>query len=291
MKDAIIGLAKGYKWAQLQLYAITLANCGFKGEKILFTNDLDAEVIENLMKLGFRLIPFELPEELRGQDCSPYKSPENWMKFNRFRYLPAIEFLKKNQYRNVLWCDVRDLYFQTDPAEWMKENIRAPYRRLIGAAEGWLIRDEPHNAAWCKAVSLQDYNTWLKDEEVICAGTIGGDHEIVLYAFEALYELIGAIQDIRAGEQGIYNYLIRKDKKIKDCLFIPKNREAFVVTGWPNKSYEKAGWSTDDAPRWNGEDMCVYSPETNEPVCIVHQYDRDPVWEQSMQWVLSRIPQ
>ena len=27
MKDAIIGLAKGYKWAQLQLYAITLANC------------------------------------------------------------------------------------------------------------------------------------------------------------------------------------------------------------------------------------------------------------------------
>ena len=52
MKDAIIGLAKGYKWAQLQLYAITLANCGFKGEKILFTNDLDAEVIENLMKLA-----------------------------------------------------------------------------------------------------------------------------------------------------------------------------------------------------------------------------------------------
>jgi len=291
MRDAIIGLAKGYKWADLQLYAVTLAKCGFKGDKVLFVNDLDAEVIENLFKLGFTVIPFELPDELKGQDCSSYKSPENWMKFNRFRYVPALEWMKANrgQYRNILWCDVRDLYFQTNPADWMAENIKSPYRRLIGAAEGWLIKDEPHNVAWCKAVSLPDYNTWLKNEEVICTGTIGGDAEIVEYALSQLYTLTGAITNIQAGEQGIYNYLIRKDETLKECLFVPKNREGFVATGWPNKSYEKAGWSTDDAPVWNGDDMCVYTPDKSTAFCIVHQYDRDKVWAQSMAWVLAQV--
>lgn len=292
MNDVVMGIAKGYKWADLRLYAITLANCGFKGDKVLFVVDVDAEVIENLFKLGFVVVPVELPDDLKGQDCNSYKSPERWMKFNRFRYLPAIEFLENNsgQYRNVLWCDVRDLYFQTDPAEWMKNNIRAPYRRLIGAGEGWLIKDQPHNAVWCKAVSLPDYNTWLKDEEVICTGTIGGDAEIMEYAFRQHYALLGEITNIQACEQGVWNYLIRKDLKLKECLFVPRNREAFVATGWPNKVYDKNAWTVDDPPRWNGEDMCVYSPGTDEPFCVVHQADRDPVWYQSMEWVLSQVP-
>ena len=137
----------------------------------------NADVIENLMKLDFEVIPFDLPEAIRGQKFDPGSNPTNWMLFNRFRYTPVLEYLKANpgRFRNALWCDTRDLYFQTNPGDWMAANIHAPYRRLIGAAEGWLIKDQPHNAAWCKAVSLPDYEAWLKDEEVICTGTIAGD--------------------------------------------------------------------------------------------------------------------
>ena len=292
-KDLIIGMAVNYTWAQLQLYAVTLANCGFKGDKVILTNGLAADVIENLMKLDFEVIPFDLPEAIRGQKFDSGSNPTNWMIFNRSRYTPVLEYLKANpgRFRNALWCDTRDLYFQTNPGDWMAANIHAPYRRLIGAAEGWLIKDQPHNAAWCKAVSLPDYEAWLKDEEVICTGTIAGDVEMFEYALTQLSKLIPEIDNIQAGEQGIYNYLLRKDPVLKECLFVPKNSEGWVCTGWPNKAFEYKGWSTDDAPLWLGDDMCAYTPQTNEPFCIVHQYDRDPVWEQSMQWVLSQVQQ
>ena len=34
--DAVMGVAKGYGWPELSNYAVSLAKCGFQGEKILF---------------------------------------------------------------------------------------------------------------------------------------------------------------------------------------------------------------------------------------------------------------
>lgn len=286
IRDLIVGVVKGYGWPELQPYAVSLANCGFEGEKMLFVEGITDEAREKLTELYFTLVDFESPENIRTLLCNPNASPEGWMRFNRFRYKPFVDYLEGHlaDYRNVLWCDVRDLYFQLDPAEWMLENLKPPYRRIICAGEGCLIKDQPHNTAWVQAASPTDFS-WLKHEEVICSGTIAGDAEAMLLALKTHWELTNHIEDLRAGEQGIFNYLMRQEPFAR-MHWIPRTSDAWAATGFPTKIYYPGAYSSDDAPVW-AEDMVVYTPGNREPFVIVHQYDRDPNWKRRIEEIMA----
>lgn len=276
---------KGYGWPELQAYAVSLDRCGFEGERMLFVEGITDEAREKLTELYFTLIDFESPANIRDMMCSA-KSPEAWMRFNRFRYKPVVDYLEAHlaDYRNVLWVDVRDLYFQTDPAVWMTANLSLPYRRIICAGEGCYIKDQPHNTAWCMATSPTDFG-WLKEREVICSGTIAGDAEAMLLALKTHWELTNHIEDIRAGEQGIFNYLMRQ-QPFADMHWIPRSCDAWAATGFPTKIYYPMAYSSDDAPRY-AEDMVVYAPDSGDPYCIVHQYDRDGDWKRRVEEIMA----
>ena len=93
MLDAVIGVVKGYGWPQLRNYAISLSRCGFAGDKVLFYEDITAEAISKLSALGFILIAFETPEDIRASNCSP-DDPIAWTRFLRYRHKPVIDFLR-----------------------------------------------------------------------------------------------------------------------------------------------------------------------------------------------------
>ena len=67
--DAVVGLAKDYGWRELRNYAVSLAKCGFQGEKILFIDQITEEAQTNLTRLGFTLIEYRTPENIRGKKC------------------------------------------------------------------------------------------------------------------------------------------------------------------------------------------------------------------------------
>lgn len=283
--DCVMGVVKGYGWPELRNYAISLARCGFRGHKILFYEDLAPQALEKLTSLGFILIPFETPGDIRAANCSP-DDPIAWTKFLRYRHKPVIDFLRSrpNVYRYVVLVDVRDLIFQNNPSDWLEENMYFPFR-LIGAGEGSKIKHQPHNNEWIKYVSPSDYN-WLCEEEIVCAGTLAGDQEIMLEALAILDSVANAIPDLRAGEQGVLNYIVRK-APLKAIFRIPRMSEGWAATGFPSKRWVYGAYTTDESPIYS-EDMVVLAPQAREPFVIVHQYDREIVWRDTINKIFEQ---
>lgn len=287
MTDAVIGVVKGYGWPELRNYAVSLAKCGFQGEKILFVDGVSAEAIANLQRLGFILLNYQNPDSIRDKKCGSQEDALAWGFFGRWRFRPVIDWLtpRIDQYRFIVWCDVRDVMFQTDPAAWMEENLNGA--KLIGAAEGYLIENQYHNDFWAQCTSPKDY-AWLKKEEVICSGTFAGEATTMLAVFEHMFELHESIADPRAFDQGLWN-LTARTSPFKEVFRIPKMREGFCATGWPSKQFMgDMQYVTDQSPVYM-EDSVVYAPETGVPYAIVHQYDREPAWAERINAIMERV--
>jgi hypothetical protein len=286
MTDAVIGVVKGYGWPELRNYAVSLAKCGFGGEKILFVDGISEEATQNLRRLGFTLVPYENPASIRDKKCGSQEDSLAWGFFGRWRFLPVINYLRHRipMFRYIVWCDVRDVMFQTDPAQWLEENLNGA--ELVGAAEGYLIENQQHNAFWAQRTSPGDYE-WLKKEEVICSGTFAGVAETMLSAFEHMFYLHENIADAAAFDQGLWNLSART--KYRKVFRAPKMREGFCATGWPSKNAMVGfQYATDQSPVYCN-DFIVYAPETGVPFSIVHQYDREPAWANGVSAIMARV--
>ena len=135
MKDAVLGVIKNCSWPYLRNYAVSLAKCGFEGDKLLFVDDITMEARAKLTELGFTLVDYDAPDLKKSGFNSWEGDPLAWGRFGRWRFLPVIEWLSPRiaEYRNIVWCDVRDVLFQTDPSIWLEENI-TPVHKLFGDA-------------------------------------------------------------------------------------------------------------------------------------------------------------
>jgi hypothetical protein len=285
--DAVIGVIKDYGWPELRNYAVSLAKCGFEGEKILFVDGISDEATKNLLRLGFILVPYENPASIRSKKCGSQEDSLAWGFFGRWRFRPVIDYLtpRIEGFRYIVWCDVRDVLFQTDPAAWLADNLNGA--KLVGAAEGYIIENQQHNAFWAQRTSPGDYE-WLKKEEVICSGTFAGEARTMLAVFEHMFELHESIADPAAFDQGLWN-LTARTSPFKEVFRIPKMREGFCATGWPSKNLV-AGmqYATDQSPVYC-DDLIAYAPESGVPFSIVHQYDREPAWANAVSAIMARV--
>jgi hypothetical protein len=287
MTDAVIGVAKGYGWPELRNYAVSLAKCGFAGEKILFVDGVSEEALANLRRLGFTLVPYTNPDSIRDKKCGSHEDGLAWGFFGRWRYRPVIDYItpRIEGFRYIVWCDVRDVVFQTDPAEWLAENLNGA--KLIGATEGFLIGDQQHNADWAQRTSPKDYE-WLRKEEVLCVGTFAGEARTMLDAFKHMFWLHETVEDPEAFDQGLWNLLARTSP-FKEVYRTPKLREGFCATGWPSKNlFPGMRYVADQSPVYC-DDMVAYAPETGVPFSIVHQYDREPAWANKINEIMARV--
>jgi len=277
MRDAVIGVVKNCSWPYLRNYAVSLAKCGFGGDKILFVDDITSEARKKLLELDFILVDYDAPGLKKKEFNSWEGDPLAWGFFGRWRWLPVINWLSPRiaEYRNIVWCDVRDVIFQTDPSEWLAENITADVM-LFGASEGGPIKDQSFNANWVQRTSPKDWE-WMKEEEICCSGTFAGEAKIMLDVFKHMYQLHLDIKDPAAFDQGLWNFTARSEP-FKKYFRIPKMKEGFCATGWPSKADTFMPYTMDEPPVWDWQDMVCYSPGTHVPFCIVHQYDREPAW-------------
>jgi hypothetical protein len=276
-RDLVIGVVTKLSWTELRPYAVSLARCGFEGAKVLLVNGLDTEARNKLAELGFWLVDFELPECFVGHSCNAQTDVPAWTGFGQFRYKPAIDFLAErvDDFRYVIWTDVRDLVFQTDPSSWLEDNLKPPYK-LVVARECWLIKDQPHNNQWLKFTAPDEYDE-LKHHEVLCAGSVAGTSDIMLTLFERIWKAVQVL-DPRANDQGVFNWILRKSPFQEVCA-VPSMAAGFIATGWSNKRYIPEAYQTDASPVFNAQDYVVYTPDGKTPFSIVHQYDRDQNWK------------
>lgn len=271
--DAVVTAVKGYTFEMIRPFVISLLRSGFKGHKIILADNLDAFTQDVLTNRGFKLVPLNT--------YTPNLPPSAYN--NNVRYAAFVKWLEENhqKYRHVVWVDARDLVFQGNPTEWLKEHAQP--HALIAASEFWRIKDELRaNDPWVKVTVPDDYD-WLREEQVLCSGTIAGEASLLLTAMKQMNEMV--YMNPRAFDQAAWNYLTRKPFHLP--LQVPSWDEGWCVTCaplWVDHFHSFLGIAPHflqafPPPKFDPERGLALTPDGSKPFVILHQYDRDSGWK------------
>jgi len=267
--DLVVSVVRCHTWQQIAPYANSLAQCGFIGKKLMFVDGVDNNALFHLHQRGFETIPFTT------------KDPRRFVTRDRFQ--PVVEYLNKygDDHRYVVWTDVRDVVFQSDPMVWIEKNIGSS--RLLGCSECVLVKSDPegYNAIWLRSAfpegSAEFASVWEND--IICGGTISGAAGAMRDLLSSIYEM--TCRDVN--DQTALQYLMRSPK-FKDISRVPLNIDGFCATlSWQcGAGQAKLGHAlTDACVSFDRENIQVLTPDRSKPFAIVHQYDRDGWWQQA----------
>jgi hypothetical protein len=261
--DCIVSTMKGYGWKTIENYAVSLANSGFRGRKVILACDLTTIARETLKSLGFEIVD--------------YVSTAGNTVYERFKILRDWMTKEVDNLRYIIHCDGRDVVVQTDPSPWMEKQSA----KIFGASEFILYRNEQCNPEWVRKLYGPETLASLLQEEVICAGTIAGDAREVLKLVARIFE---SCTDRFGDDQAALNVLLRSE--FKDEMRIPVWEEGFILTaGWwligrvngnPDQKIGQKSFLGMNPPQL--KDGVAYPYEINQPFCIVHQYERGNEW-------------
>ena len=173
------------------------------------------------------------------------------------RWKMYIDFLKdkKNKYNLIFSADVRDIFFQKDIFKYYEN-----HKPFLGVA----IEDGTNNQ-WLNRQWIIDYaglekQKLIKNERVICVGTIWGTYKIFLDFCKVFWKRL--IENPKYIEQGIANYMFYYDKLFGDLLVKSDNFGPVMTIGLTKRQ------------------NIVLDQQNNilnfagEIASVIHQYDR-----------------
>ena len=128
-------------------------------------------------------------------------------------------------------------------------------------------------------MSPLDYER-LREEEVLCSGTIAGDAAAMLDVFERIYEMTIKSLNVAPNnaDQAMFQRVVRT-APYDAVTFVPRYHDGFCATWFPAKNTDTAVTPNYGLPVFNVQDVMVYAPESGKPFCILHAYDRDAQWK------------
>ena len=184
------------------------------------------------------------------------------------RYEIFLNFLENKNYKNILCCDSRDIYFQSNPFDY---NYKGEINFFL---EDRKIKDCPYNSNWIiKTYGKIVYDS-IANKTILCSGTVLGSYKKIKeylhlitnniskfrYKRRLKYSLTFRVDpEGRGCDQGHANYLVHKDL-IKNLHFYTNSEGPFATVFYLKKI------------SFNKKFELVNS--LNEPYTVVHQYDK-----------------
>ena len=126
-KDLILSAAIGYKFNQLEFFIKSLRNY-YKGTVTFLIGKNDHELEDNLKKFNCEIIKVQINKKE--------------IQFKRYKIF--LDYLKNKNFKNILLCDSRDIYFQSNPFEF---NYNGQINFFL---EDQKIKNCPYNSNWIK---------------------------------------------------------------------------------------------------------------------------------------------
>ena len=264
-KNLIIGAFSGYNYNQLKPWVESIDEIDFNGEKVMIVGETTPETKEKLISKNFTIIDMQrtnLPIHIA-----------------RWHYV--YDFLKNNKtkYENVVMTDLKDVYFQANPFDWMEKNLGT--KKLVVGSESLKYKDE----AWGNQNLFDTFGGYIhnefKDCEIFNVGVLGGKIEYL--ADLILTNFLLALPRPAALDQGTFNVLIQT-QPYKDIILFAKQYEGWAcqagTTVDPSKIESFRPFLLEAEPTFVDG---VVLTSTGNPFCMVHQYDRVPVWKKYIQ--------
>lgn len=258
--DLTVAVVKNYSWEPLKFYALSLVNSGFVGKRVVFADYINDEARINLTALGFEVVDFTTQSTPGG--------------FFSARYAPVADYLMGKTFRNVIWTDVRDVVFQSNPSIWLEANL-APHELLV-CSEGVPLLHEPTNTAWVTNASNGAYTDLTQDQ--LCSGTIAGKNGAMQALCCAMFECSKEIKhwDSPTGagsDQGMINCLARTSPFKENTRVVRADEPFALQANWFQLNMYKPVWTSEPPIFDLGKGQAFTS--RGELYTILHQYDRD----------------
>ena len=275
-KDIVLAAAGGYTWNQIDVWALSLVKSGFQGIGAVIVYDdpenttaTNKEIAENLKSIGFQVIVMPLRGSVLNQ---------------RFYDFSEVMSSAKNDLRYAVITDIRDVYFQTDPTDWIDKNMTKG-KSLLAVGEGIKYKDEPWGAHNLQA-GFPSLASRVIDKQVYNVGVLAGNADTVADLCLSI-GMIAKSSGYQVADQSGYNILLDMEPYTgavqllssedgfgcqAGTLADPAKIEAFR----PNLLDPEPVLATDGVRTAGG---LLYP--------IVHQYDRVPTWNQQLREQLN----
>jgi hypothetical protein len=268
-KDLIIGAVTNYNWDKIKYWANSIVRSGFKGDKVVLVFNGPADVIKHLHDLGFETLFFQ-----RDDAGNCYANMPVVIVVDRFFYLWQFLCSRPNTYRYVISTDVKDVVFQTNPSEWLLNNI-GDYE-LLASGESLTYQNEPWGDDNLKGSFPFIYES-LKTKPIWNCGVQAGRQQAIQDLWIQLY-LISKTAGRHNGDQAAYNMLLN-------------SRPWKLITKF---TMSESGWACQAGTTVDPLKIESFKPHLLEPTpvwsnelshtsqglihAVVHQWDRVPNW-------------
>jgi len=285
MKNLIIGCASNYDWSTLQYWCNSINQSGYKGDKLLILMNCDKDTVQKVIEAGFDIIGFKKDDEGNLTHDSQYPPHVE-------RFLHIYEYLRRAEpYDWVVTTDVKDVIFQSDPFEFIKEQSVETYENgeimnikhdLLFASESMLYKDEP----WGNQNLLDTFGGYIhdkfKDNEIYNVGVLAGTGEAIkALVINIFASCIG--KPIQICDQSTFNFMISQPPYTKTSRYL-KSEDGWAcqlgTTVDPAKIEQFKPLLLEESPIMEGG---IVKTSKGKPFTIVHQYDRVPAWRHIIQ--------
>lgn len=277
MKDIVIGSITNYKWDQIKYWVNSLDQSGFDGLKIMLCYNIDYDVAEELSKRNYTVFAFK-----KNDENQMLEYPKENFNICLERFLHIWYFLKnikdKEQYRYIIATDVGDIFFQTNPSEWLEKNLKD--KKINVSSEAIQYKNEE----WNKQNMYLSFGPLMyehmQDEIVYNAGTIAGEFNHFLDFCQSIFlTSSGSPVHVPGGggpDQSAMNVILR-NKFFSEVTNFAKSEDGWAaqleVMANPNKIQKLGSFILEPLLKIENNEVLTHK---GEKYCIVHQYDVVP---------------
>ena len=275
-KDLIIGAIDGYDWNRIKYWVNSIEKSGFDGFKAMIVFKCDKDTIKKLVDKGFTIVGFHQDEE--GNTLAP-KSRFTIHVDRFFHIWNLLRNLQEDSIpRFVIATDVKDVIFQSNPSEWLEKNLGD--KRLVAGSEAIQYANEP----WGKQNLIEAFGSYFyeifKDKPIYNVGTVAGSFEYMRDLSFVLFQM-SMNRPIPIVDQAVFNILLYNQPWFGVTKFCDMSDGWAVQAGTvadPSKITAFRPHLLEQPPMlsWEGDFVKTWN---NVAPCIVHQYDRVPIWK------------
>ena len=264
-KNLIIGGVQNYGINELKPWVLSIEENIPDAHRVMCFKNISQETQNWLVNKGFELV----------------EMPDAQIPVHVLRFLSIYEYLRENhnKFKYVITTDVKDVYFQKDPFQFLKNtNVGRSSTKIVCGSECLKYKDE----SWGNDNLMQAYGPYIhslfKDETIYNVGVLAGTSE---YIKDLVFNIFtnGINRPISIVDQAVFNVLINT-QPYKDVVFKASMNSSFACQAGtvadPSKINSFRPNLLEQEPVWNDGVVETYD---GRPFYIVHQYDRVPEWE------------
>ncbi len=247
---------------------ILTAACGLQPEPIEFFLKSLRSFYKDSVFVLINKKDHKIKEYLRKYNCEFLEVNTHKFDIQIKRYNYYLNILNQKKYQNVLICDSRDIYFQSNPFEY---NFKGNINFFL---EDKKIAECPFNKNWIiKTYGVKVFNN-LSQKIINCSGTTLGDSNAIK---EYLNLIINHSKKYKYKKRLKYIITFRRDKNGRGvdqayANFIVHNNLIKNSYLYSNKTGPIATVYYLQKINFNEDNKLINS--LNEPYSIVHQYDK-----------------